>query len=78
MSNSERLGRVCSNDNDCTSEVTFEEHNVTFYGGTGGERIITTFDNRGTEDDMKDAASTIIRRILVGKTQEELETAQTA
>lgn len=64
MSNSERLTRVCDNDN--TSEVTFEDNNVIFYEGQQlvGGRLTVTLENKGSEDDLKGAVSTIVDRIL--------------
>lgn len=64
MTNSERLTRVC--DNGTTSEVSFEENNVTFYEGQPpvGVRLTVTLENKGSEDDLKAGVAIVVGRIL--------------
>ena len=66
MGNSERLTRVCGGEggSDDTCEVSFEENNLTFYDGNHKARTTTTFENRGSEDEMKEATNTIAMKIL--------------
>ena len=44
--------------------MSFEENNLTFYDGNHKARTTTTFENRGSEDEMIEATNTIAMKIL--------------